>query len=95
MRTSRLYLGKLSSVRLALPALTSTTRPAVSFARDASLGGASPSQRLVVGALGFTQILGYGTSFYLLAILGLPISSDTGWPLHWAIAGLSIGLTPR
>jgi MFS family permease len=47
---------------------------------------------LVVGALGVTQILGYGTSFYLLAILGLPISSDTGWPLPWVIAGLSGGM---
>lgn len=64
----------------------------MSIARDASLHGASPSQRLVVGALGFTQILGYGTTFYLLAILGLPISSDTGWPLPWVIAGLSIGM---
>lgn len=50
------------------------------------------SQRLVAGALGFTQILGYGTSFYLPAILGLPISSETGWPLPWVIAGLSIGM---
>src|SRR5437763_13325666 len=49
---------------------------------------ANPSERLIVGALGFTQILGYGTTFYLPAILGLPISSDTGWPLPWIIAGL-------
>jgi len=47
---------------------------------------------LVVGALGFTQILGYGTTFYLLAILSLPISSDTGWSLPWVIGGLSIGM---
>jgi len=46
---------------------------------------------LVVGVLGFTQILDYGTSFYLLAILSLPISSDTGWPLPRIIGGLSIG----
>ena len=64
----------------------------MSFARDASSGGAKPSPRLVVGALGFTQILGYGSTFYLPAILGLPISSDTGWPLPWVIAGLSIGM---
>ena len=64
----------------------------MSFARDASLEKANPSERLIVGALGFTQILGYGTTFYLPAILGLPISSDTGWPLPWIIAGLSIGM---
>jgi len=64
----------------------------VSFARDASPSGGYPSQRLIVGALGLTQILGYGTTFYLLAILGLPISSDTGWSLPWVIGGLSIGM---
>jgi predicted MFS family arabinose efflux permease len=64
----------------------------VFLANDTSLSGASPSQRLVVGALGFTQILGYGTTFYLLAILSLPISSDTGWSLPWVIGGLSIGM---
>jgi predicted MFS family arabinose efflux permease len=64
----------------------------VPFIHHASLSGRSASQRLVVGALGFTQILGYGTTFYLPAILGLPISSDTGWPLPWVVAGLSIGM---
>jgi predicted MFS family arabinose efflux permease len=64
----------------------------VSYAQDPTSSRAHPSQRLVVGVLGLTQILGYGTSFYLLAILGLPISSDTGWPLPWVIAGLSIGM---
>jgi predicted MFS family arabinose efflux permease len=47
---------------------------------------------LVVGVLGVTQIVGYGTTFYLLAILNAPISFDTGWPVHWVIAGLSIGM---
>ena len=53
---------------------------------------AKASQHVVVGVLGFTQILGYGTSYYLLAILSLPISSDTAWPLSWVVAGLSIGM---
>lgn len=65
--------------------------PAGSSRRAASPTATKPSH-LVVGALGLTQILGYGTSFYLLAILSLPISSDTGWPLPWVIAGLSIGM---
>ena len=53
---------------------------------------AQRSQRVIVAALGFTQILGYGTSYYLLAILSVPIASDTGWPLPWVIAGLSLGM---
>ena len=43
-------------------------------------------------ALGFTTLLGYGSSYYLPAILAAPISADTGWPLHWVVGGLSIGL---
>lgn len=42
--------------------------------------------------LGLTQILGYGSTFYLLAVLALPISKETGWSFDWIAAGLSIGL---
>lgn len=51
-----------------------------------------PSRRVVVGALGFTQTFGYGSTYYLPAVLAAPISSDTGWSLDWVIGGLSIGL---
>lgn len=50
------------------------------------------SRYVVVTALGLTQILGYGTSFYLLAILATPIQIETGWTLPQIYAGLSIGL---
>ncbi|HWV52776.1 MFS transporter [Pseudorhodoplanes sp.] len=50
------------------------------------------SRHAVVAALGITQILGYGTTFYLLAVLALPMSKDTGWPLDRIAIGLSIGL---
>ena len=50
------------------------------------------SRHLVVSALGCTQILGYGSSFYLLAVLGPPISAETGWPLDWVVSGFSFGL---
>lgn len=50
------------------------------------------SQRVVVAALGLTQILGYGTTFYLLAVLARPIAAETGWDLSQIAAGLSIGL---
>jgi hypothetical protein len=46
----------------------------------------------VIGALGLTQILSWGTSYYLLAVLGKPIAADTGWPLSVVVGGLSLGL---
>jgi predicted MFS family arabinose efflux permease len=52
----------------------------------------SRSRHAVVTTLGVTQILGYGTTFYLLAILATPIAADTGWTLSQIAAGLSIGL---
>jgi predicted MFS family arabinose efflux permease len=53
---------------------------------------AGPSRRVVVAALGVTQILGWGTSFYFPAVLAEPIVADTGWTLGWVVGGVSIGL---
>ncbi|MGV3633830.1 MAG: MFS transporter [Pseudorhodoplanes sp.] len=50
------------------------------------------SRHSVVAVLGVTQILGYGTTFYLLAVLANPMSAETGWDLSQIAAGLSIGL---
>jgi MFS family permease len=61
----------------------------LNFERDART---LPSARLVVPALGITQILAWGSSYYLPAVLANPIAKDTGWPLAWVIAGLSLGL---
>jgi predicted MFS family arabinose efflux permease len=47
---------------------------------------------VAVTALGFTTLLGYGSSYYLPAILAGPISADTGWSLPWVVSGLTIGL---
>ncbi len=47
---------------------------------------------VVISALGIVQILAWGSSFYLLAVLGQPIATDTGLPLAWIIGGLSVGL---
>lgn len=52
----------------------------------------SRSRHVVVTTLGVTQILGYGTTFYLLAVLATPIAAETGWALSQIAAGLSIGL---
>lgn len=46
----------------------------------------------VISVLGTVQIFAWGSSYYLLAVLAAPISSDTGWPLSWIVGGLSLGL---
>jgi predicted MFS family arabinose efflux permease len=51
-----------------------------------------PPARLIVPALGVTQIMAWGSSYYLPAVLARPIADDTGWPLSWVISGLSLGL---
>lgn len=51
-----------------------------------------PSPLVVIPVLGVTQILAWGSSYYLLAVLAQPIVSDTGWPLAWVVGGLSLGL---
>jgi MFS family permease len=53
-------------------------------------GFATP--RVVVPVLGITQILAWGSSYYLPAVLATPIARDTGWPLAWVVGGLSLGL---
>jgi predicted MFS family arabinose efflux permease len=49
-------------------------------------------QRLTVTVLGSLQILSWGSTFYLLAVLANPIVRDTGWPYAWVVGGLSVGL---
>jgi MFS family permease len=46
----------------------------------------------VVSALGVTQILAWGGSYYLPAVLAGPVSADTGWSPTWVVGGLSVGL---
>lgn len=46
----------------------------------------------VITVLGLTQILAWGSSYYLLGVLAKPIAADTGWPLAWIVGGLSLGL---
>jgi hypothetical protein len=45
---------------------------------------------VVVTTLGVFQILAWGSSFYLLSVLALPIASDTGWPLAAVISGITL-----
>ena len=57
-----------------------------------STGYEAPHLRAVIPVLGVTQILAWGSSYYLLAVLAKPIAGDTGWPLAWVVGGLSLGL---
>jgi MFS family permease len=50
------------------------------------------SRHTIISALGVTQILAWGSSYYLPAVLAAPIARDTGWPLTWIVGGLSFGL---
>ncbi|TPJ72840.1 MFS transporter [Mesorhizobium sp. B2-6-2] len=50
------------------------------------------NRRVLVTALGITQILAWGSSYYLPAVLAAPIARDTGWSLASVVAGLSCGL---
>lgn len=49
----------------------------------------------VTSALGIVQILAWGSSYYLMAVLAQPIVTDTGWPLPWVVGALSLGLACR
>jgi MFS family permease len=64
-------------------------------------GGASQSQHqpppghrrgVVIGTMGIGQILVWGSSYYLPAVLARPIATQTGWPLPWVIGALSLAL---
>lgn len=46
----------------------------------------------VVGVLGIGQLLTWGSTYYLPAVLAKPTAEATGWPLAWIISGLSFGL---
>ncbi|MGP9820094.1 MFS transporter [Salinarimonas sp. NSM] len=51
-----------------------------------------PSRPVVITALGITQILAWGSTFYLLAVLAPVIAGDTGWPKTFVVGGLTLGL---
>ncbi len=64
----------------------------MTVAAEGVAGVAPPPARLIVPALGVTQIMAWGSSYYLPAVLAQPIAADTGWPLTWVVGGLSLGL---
>lgn len=47
---------------------------------------------VVIAAIGVGQILAWGSSYYLPAVLAGPVARATGWPEAWIIGALSLGL---
>ncbi len=45
----------------------------------------------MLAAVGAGQILAWGSSYYLVAVLAQPIAAQTGWTLAWIVGGLSVG----
>ena len=62
------------------------------LAVEAPAAVVGPNRHLVITVLGLTQILAWGSSYYLLAVLAPAIAADTGWPLAWIVGGLSLGM---
>ncbi len=52
----------------------------------------SPAPVRLISVLGLTQILAWGSTFYLPAVLAAPIARESGWSLGSVVAGLSWGL---
>lgn len=48
--------------------------------------------RTLVWALGTSQLLLWGTTYYLIAVFGEPIVRDTGWPRTAVYGGFSVAL---
>jgi predicted MFS family arabinose efflux permease len=53
---------------------------------------AAPRPLVVILSLGIGQVLAWGSSYYLPAVLSRPISAATGWPAPWITGALSVGL---
>jgi len=51
-----------------------------------------PDRRVVVSALGVTQIFAWGSTFYLPGVLAPAIARETGWGYDWVVAGASVAL---
>lgn len=66
--------------------------PSLEFRSLRSMSAPAPSRRIVIPALGATQILAWGASYYLLTVLASPIAEETGWSLTLIVGGLTLGL---
>mgnify|MGYP001126272820 CR=1 FL=1 len=51
-----------------------------------------PRRWLVVGALGISQIVGYGTLYYAFSVLAPAIAADLSWSMEWLFGAFSLSL---
>jgi MFS family permease len=58
----------------------------------AARGATERPSLAVISAIGFGQILAWGSTYYLPAVLAVPVAEDTGWSLGWLFGALSVGL---
>ena len=65
---------------------------AVGSAAEAAEVAWTRSLTIAILALGVTQIIGWGSIYYALTILGPSISHDLGWPSQWTYVGFSAAL---
>lgn len=59
---------------------------------SATAAAAERPSLAVISAIGVGQILSWGSTYYLPAVLAVPIAEDTGWSLGWLFGALSVGL---
>lgn len=59
---------------------------------SASASALSPRVRRAIWGLGFTQVIGYGTTYYLLGLMGVLIMRDLGLSKSVMLAGVSLTL---
>lgn len=57
-----------------------------------SIASGMRSRGTIITVLGLTQIMAWGSSYYLPAVIAPKVAAETGWPLAWVVGGLSLGL---
>ncbi len=72
--------------------MSQAAAPAAASGHAKAEQAGGPPHLVVVSALGFAQILAWGSTYYLPAVLAAPIVVDTGWPMGWVVGALSVGL---
>jgi MFS family permease len=79
----------MSSERHSLDAVVAVRRGwRQRFDWDARHGG----QAGIIVLFTATQWLSWGSTYYLMTVVSRPIVAETGWPLAFVVAGLSLGL---
>ena len=51
-----------------------------------------PGAKTIITALGVGQILGWGSAFYLMAVIARPVAEETGWDFTTIISGHMLAL---